>query len=197
MTATSVLFDFLREAVILAEDYPALEKEIYSRQTLSLIRGVLPLEWDKEFVKSVCGLDPSYEMSFQKLMNFAELKKNEINFSLKTRNEDKGGQIKNKSSQFSERQSGQRSFGRAHYQGRKHDCKYSKHCKIDWDILGCVELTVKQKFKKGKPSAKKTTSVKDVEKSSLSRNQTHLKNLHLPTSVNGLDPGMLPGAMPR
>ena len=96
-SATSVLLDFLREAGNLAEDDPDLEKEIYSRQTLSLIRGVLPLEWDKEFGKSVCRLDPSYQMSFQKLMNFAELKKDEINFSLKTRNEDKAGQIKNKS----------------------------------------------------------------------------------------------------
>ena len=75
LTATSVLFDFLREAVNLAEDYPDLEREIYSRSTLSLIRGVLPLDWDREFVRSVCGLDPSYQMSFRKLMNFAELKK--------------------------------------------------------------------------------------------------------------------------
>ena len=78
LTATSVLLDFLREAINLAKDYPELE-------------------WGKEFVKSVYGLDPSYELSFQKLMNFAELKKNEINFSLKTRNEEKGVN-KNKSS---------------------------------------------------------------------------------------------------
>ena len=77
-----MLFDFLREAVNLADDYPDLEKEIYSRQTLSLIHSVLPLECDKEFMKSVCGLDPSYQMSFQKLMNFPELKKNKIDFSL-------------------------------------------------------------------------------------------------------------------
>ena len=89
LTATSVFFDFLREAVNLATDYPDLKKEIFSRQTVSRIRSLLPYEWDNEFVKSVCGLDPSYEMQFQKLMNFADIKKNEINFSLKTRNEDK------------------------------------------------------------------------------------------------------------
>ena len=78
LTATSVLFDFLKEAVNLAEDYPDLEKEIYSRSTLSLIRGILPFDWDKEFVGSICGLDPSYQMSLKKLMNFAELNKHKF-----------------------------------------------------------------------------------------------------------------------
>ena len=30
--------------------------------------------------------------------------------------------------------------GRSNNQGRKHNCKFSKECNTDWDILGCVEF---------------------------------------------------------
>ena len=75
-------------------------------------------------------------MSFQKLMNFAELKKTDINYSLKTRNEEKVDQ-KNKSDPHKVRSN---VTNRAHYQGDKHSCRDSKECKPEWDILGCVEF---------------------------------------------------------
>ena len=117
LTAVNDFFDYLRQAVSLADDHPELEKEIYSRQTLSLVRSVLPLKWDREFIKSVSGLNPSYRISFQKLMNFAEEKKTEIHFSRKTRIEVKEDQGKNKGEPSKSRSN---VTNRAHFQGNKH-----------------------------------------------------------------------------
>ena len=140
-------FDYLRQAVSLADDHPELEKEIYSRQTLSLVRSVLPAEWDREFIKSVGGLNPGYRMSFKKLMNFAEEKKTEIHFSRKTRIEVKEDQEKNKGEPSKSRSN---VTNRANFQGNKHICRDSKDCRTEWDILGCVEFFRLAKIKERK-----------------------------------------------
>ena len=140
--AVNKFFDFLRQAQNLAEEHPELERVVYSRHTMSLIRGVIPFEYDREFIRSVGGLNPSFKVSFQKMMGFLEEIKIGIHYSMKTSIEGKKEKETKDTAEKGDKRGGGKPYSpnKVNYQKDKHDCRNSKECKAEWDILGCVEI---------------------------------------------------------
>ena len=161
VTAIGKCVEFLREAEMLATEYPELVNNVYSSPTFEILTEVLPFAYtdriydeignvrttDKE--KMMCIRD-YLELKLQGALVAAARQTDSSVSALKARSF--GGTVHENPSRDS---GGGRGPGRGSYRGRGsgrvydgsrskgnagHDCNQDNRCKTEWGLLGCWEF---------------------------------------------------------
>ena len=129
ITAIARTQDFIREAETLATDFPEiLENEVYSGNTNSLLRKVLPREYTEKINDVISDINSSDKEKIGTIKKYLEGKKRSailgLDIDTEQAGKSSGGGVNVNSWDGNERK-------------EAHDCGKARACRKEWHLLGC------------------------------------------------------------
>ena len=134
--AIARVIEFIRQAEVLGIEFPdALGAEVFSSNTLHLLKCVMPREYIEKVNDAVCSINISDKDKIMKIKDFLEEKRRSAVMGA----EGEGDQVP-----FNRRQQGAGNGANFQNQGEgappRHKCKPGTACRLEWDLLGCAEI---------------------------------------------------------
>ena len=139
-TAILQTLDFIKQFQSLAKNHKReLNNEVYNRDTVKAILAGMPVNLTTELNKVVRACDPSEEW----ILAIADMLETQKQYNDSAATSGIGGQSdsmsfdRERSPESGSPTRRKKSFSTKH---GDHDCKSSKACNEDWDLLGCINL---------------------------------------------------------
>ena len=132
VNAINKTLDMIRHLETLADDHKTeLHNEVYSQRTLQLLTKGMPTDFTKR-LNELCSRKDPYEEWMARIFDILENNKEANMSALAT------GIGCAKIFKPEDNRDRERSSNNLKHDG--HDCKRSKFCKTDWNLVGCIEL---------------------------------------------------------